>query len=230
MRGINVKNTMLMHAAELLAPHYCMSCGAAGSVLCIRCVCDITDESYDGCLICRHPASSGVCGRCSPPYSRAWCCDERRGVLKEVIDAYKFQRLKAAALPLARMLAEVTPELPKDTVVTSIPTIRAHIRKRGYDHARLIAREYARLKRCRFAILLDRTSEFAQLGASKKAREEHARDAFRVRQIPTNCEYVCLIDDILTTGSTLHHAARVLREAGVREVWVGVIARQPLDE
>ncbi|MET0980124.1 MAG: phosphoribosyltransferase family protein [Candidatus Saccharimonadales bacterium] len=38
-----------------------------------------------------------------------------------------------------------------------------------------------------------------------------------------------LIDDVVTTGATIKYAAESLRQAGATQIWVAVIARQPLD-
>lgn len=220
---------MLMYAADLLAPHYCISCGDVNGILCVRCMDDITSEPLDGCVVCRRVALRGVCDDCKQPYTRAWCAGERREALRVILDAYKFERMRDAHRYLAMILTRTLPVLPDDTVVTYVPTIAPHVRQRGYDHAALIARSVASQRTLPCRQLLRRVGVSVQLGSTRKQREEQARIAFRAvirQEIP---ETVLLIDDVLTTGATLRHAARTLKDAGVKEVWVAVVARQPLD-
>jgi ComF family protein len=114
-------------------------------------------------------------------------------------------------------------------VITSVPTISTHIRQRGYDHAALIAREVARQRGVKYQALLKRRTTTVQQGARRKERLKQAEGAFEAaRHIDGST--VLIIDDIFTTGATLHYAATTLLAAGAREVWVAVVARQPLDD
>lgn len=213
----------------LLAPHYCSACGTIGAILCDRCRNDIIQEPYECCLVCGSASASGaLCGMCSKNYSRAWCVSERSGAVKQVVDVFKFKRLHGAYRPLARLLSDTLPILPLSLVVTNVPTIPKNVRTRGYDHAALVARELARLRGLPYRQLLRRQSNDIQLGATRAMRVKQARRAFSsVGGAMPEC--VLLIDDVYTTGSTISYAAKTLREAGVREVWVAVIARQVLD-
>jgi ComF family protein len=160
---------------------------------------------------------------------RAWCVAEREGAVKILIDAFKFDGLRGAARPLGEFISGTLPDLPDKLVITSVPTISTHIRQRGYDHAALIAREVARQRGARYQALLKRRTTTVQHGARRKERLKQAKRAFEaVRRIDGGT--VLIIDDIFTTGATLHYAATTLLAAGAREVWVAVVARQPLDD
>ena len=217
--------------AEMLAPHYCISCDEIGSVLCDRCIYDITSDSFGQCVKCTTPTQGGrLCQTCrgGTAYHEAWCAGTREGALEALLSAYKFERTKSAYQPLAQLLDKSLPRLPVDTVVTSVPTISPHIRRRGYDHAELLAKEFARLRSLPYRRLLARANTSVQLGATKQQRLDQARRAFRPiksHQIPL----VLLIDDVYTTGATVEHAARALRSSGAGEVMVALVARQLLD-
>jgi len=160
------------------------------------------------------------------PYTRAWCVGERTEALQRLIDAYKFERAKACHGTLADLLVSRLPDLPPETVVVPIPTISAHIRQRGYDHTLLIARRLAKKMNLRLDPALSRKTATKQRGASRKERIAQAKEAFALTSpILPNMPYL-LIDDVVTTGSTLKYAAQLLKDAGAAEVWVGVIARQ----
>ena len=182
------------------------------------------------CVVCHRPTfDSWICKECAPPYERAWVVGERSGVLQRLIGLYKFERARAAYKPLADMLSEVLPELPSNTVIVPVPTISSHIRERGYDHMLLISRRIARQKGLSLKRLLIRTVNTKQHQASAAKREAQSRVAFAVKgNIDPNVPYL-LVDDVVTTGSTIKYAARTLRRAGAKHVWVAIIARQTLD-
>lgn len=182
------------------------------------------------CLVCDGltAGASNICGQCTPPYSRAWCGGVKSAELEKLIMQYKFHRNREAAICLAELLADSTPPLPPDCVVTWVPTIRRHVRLRGYDHAKLIAAVFARRKGLVAEPTLRRLANTVQRGASKRLRRQQAEAAF-VSPLIEPATYV-LIDDVYTTGATLYYAAKKLREAGAQDVWVAVGARQPLEK
>lgn len=180
-------------------------------------------------MVCERPVggNEALCVECNVPYCRAWCVGKKSDELERLIAAYKFSRAKAAHRPLAQLLAMATPTLPPDTIVTAVPTVSAHIRQRGYDHAELIAREFARLGGYEYKRTLKRLTTTRQRGANRREREAQAKVAF-CPVAPLTGTYL-LVDDVLTTGATLKYAASALRAGGAKDVWVSVIARQPLE-
>lgn len=222
---------MIHSLANVLAPHYCLSCGEIGSVLCEYCKYDIVEDAYQKCIVCGHisPVSSNLCRSCHLPYRTAWCVGERHDTLQSLLDNYKFMRMKSAARVLGGLLDEVIPILPEETIVTYLTTIQSHIRQRGYDHARLIAKDFAKRRGYSFEQTLLRNTNVHQLGASRRQRRENARQTFSTKLSVKNTRYL-LIDDIYTTGSTLEYASKALLEGGASEVMVAVIARQPLEK
>jgi len=214
----------------LVAPHHCYGCSKIGTLLCDNCKYDIALDKYFGCVACGGAAgSAGICTSCIVPYSRAWCVGERSGILQQLIGAYKFRYVRGARQTLARLLLESIGQLPPDTVVVPIPTVAAHVRERGFDHALLLAKSIAKSQRLRVDRALSRATNTKQRGANRTERIAQAKTAFRLRsRIKQDATYL-LIDDVVTTGATLKYAAQLLKDAGAKEVWVAVIARQPLD-
>jgi len=157
---------------------------------------------------------------------------ERTDVLQAVLNGYKFERQRSSYKVLGSLLDEHLPFFPKETiVVVPIPTVAHHVRIRGYDHTKLIARRFATLRKIPLDVhTLGRKTASTQLGANRKDRIAQAKEAFIVKKAITGDETFVLVDDITTTGSTLEYAARALKEAGASTVWVASIARQPLDK
>ena len=169
-----------------------------------------------------------LCSNCTTPYSRAWCVGERRDALERLIDSHKFEHLKDAYESFASLLDDIVPALPSGVTVVPVPTISAHIRQRGYDHTALLARRFARLRSCEYASPLERRTNHVQRGGTKRERQDQAKDAFA--STPLLGGVYLLIDDVFTTGATVASAAAELRRAGATDVWVAVIARQPLEK
>lgn len=199
--------------------------------MCEYCKYDIIDSGFTGCLVCRHPTSGSdnLCGNCRRWFSRAWCVGERHDVLREIIDKYKFSRMRAAGALCGELLDRALPILPADTIVTYITTTPRDIRRRGYDHARLIAMAFAKRRGLKVEKTIDRISNHRQFGASKKQRIENAAKSIAVYKHLSPAPYL-LIDDIYTTGATMNWASEQLLRGGASEVYIAVVARQPLEK
>ncbi len=212
---------------SIAAPHLCYGCGKNGALLCTNCKYNISLEKFSACLSCGRPAGvGGICRQCQVPYSRAWCVGKREQEIEQLIDVFKFERTQAARRPLAALLDGALPVLPPDIVIVPIPTISAHVRRRGYDHALLLAREFANRRKVSCRAVLERATTTVQQGANRRTRFTQAKGAFRVRRDLPPITYL-LIDDIVTTGATLHYGAQTLLDAGAAEVWVAAVAHQP---
>lgn len=215
---------------SILAPHICSNCSEFGAILCKSCKNDIENEDFGRCVWCLKPtASDHQCTSCRARFGTggAWAVGERIDTLKRVLNNYKFESQREAAVALAELLDATLPALPDDIVVTWVPTTTAHIRERGFDHAALLAARFARLRRLRAAPLLTRHHSVSQHELGRSAREKAARQAFGLkRNLPQSP--ILLIDDILTTGATLRACIDLLRESD-RDIYVAVVGRQPVE-
>ena len=229
MGGLNVKNTMVERALQIVAPHPCFGCGKVGSVLCLHCKYDIAHEPFLGCILCGAVCSAGICWQHDSPIDRAFTVGVRGGALEEAINGLKFGRVKAAAKGLAELAHDSLPYFPGDFVIVPVPTVRSHVRQRGYDQVGLFARQFAVLRGHAVERILTRVTNATQHTVNKSTRLLQAETAFRiVGGVDVRGKRILLIDDIVTTGATLEAAAKLLRNAGAT-VWVITLAYQPLD-
>ncbi|QJU10595.1 ComF family protein [Candidatus Saccharibacteria bacterium oral taxon 488] len=214
-----------------IAPHYCYGCGATGSLLCRSCLEAVKRSRHQVCVICGQPCANGnACRRHALPYRALDCVLWRRGAVARLIDDYKFHRVRAASGVLAGLLDELLPEYDVSTVVVPVPTAPANIRKRGYDHMLLVARQFARRRGLRVERPLVRQTNVTQHYARSAAeRRKQAQQFFRARGARADVPYL-ILDDIFTTGSTITAAAQTLRAAGARDIRVGIIARHGNDK
>ncbi len=221
---------MLDNVLSYIAPHHCCGCDKIGTLLCDNCKYNITFESKIFCIVCGQlTAINWLCGNCRVPYERAWVVGEREGVLQRLIGLYKFERAQSAHKDLGDLLLGVLPDLPADTIAVPVPTTPGRIRERGYDHMLLIAKYVAKTRNLKCEQLVYRQTNTKQRQAKATKRIAQAKQAFAAKdKIDANTPYL-LIDDVVTTGATVKYAAKALRDAGAKHVWVAVIARQTLD-
>lgn len=150
------------------------------------------------------------------------------GVARDLVRAMKFGGRRSAAQALAAELAHSI-RADRDTVgefdvVTWAPTSDRRRRKRGFDQAELIAKLVGRHLGVPCRRLLVREAGPAQTG-----RPRHERlDGPRFRARPARGQRrVLVIDDVVTTGSTLRAAAHALDRAGWTEVVAAACAATP---
>ena len=111
--------------------------------------------------------------------------------------------------------------------VTAVPLHWSRRWRRGYNQSAAVADGIARTLQRPTAELLRRTRRTpTQTRLAPSGRRTNVADAFAARVPPRlQDRTILLIDDVLTTGSTCHAAARALRQAGIGRVVVGVLAR-----
>lgn len=214
---------------SFIAPHYCCGCDEIGSLLCSNCKYNITSEQKMACLNCHRPtANMWLCRDCKLPYQKAWAVGQREGTLQRLIGLYKFERATEGHKILGDLLSSALPQLPTDTIVVPIPTPENRVRERGYDHILLIAKHFAKIRGLKCEQVLKRAGSTKQRHHSANQRLSQAKNAFFVdKKLDSNKIYL-IIDDVITTGATLKYAAKTLRKAGAKNVWVAVVAQQIL--
>jgi len=170
-----------------------------------------------------------LCSDCKRelPFAGTFVVGERTKILKKLVGNYKYFSRRESARTIAELLGGVLPETLTEVVIVPLPTIPAHIRERGFDHMKLVARHLARQKKLSHAPnLLLRTDNVSQHVANFQQRQKQATQAFAVDLGQATPARILLIDDIYTTGATVSAAAKLLKQHGAKEIWLGVVARQ----
>ncbi len=113
----------------------------------------------------------------------------------------------------------------KNTIIVAVPT---HWRRwiwRGFDHMKIISQETAKNLDIRRISLLSTSYTPQQSKLSKKERLHNKKDAFKIKKSIKIPENVILIDDVISTGSTINECAKILKKHGVKKVYGFFLAR-----
>jgi ComF family protein len=124
---------------------------------------------------------------------------------------------------LAERLADM--EARPDLLVP-VPLHHSRLRKRGYNQSWEITRSLARSSAIESSRTLCRRIRKTplQTGLDAKQRRKNLKQAFQVTADLAG-KHICIIDDVMTTGSTLNEMARTLKRAGAERVSGLVVAR-----
>lgn len=220
---------------------------------CVVCLGDVERPEYL-CESCRDRAPRIVppfCAKCSEPFFGAITqtfscanCEHRilhfdsaiasyrsRGLVRKLVHAFKYGRQRHLRHPLAEWLGETMsdprPRGRRFDMIVPVPLHPARERERGFNQAVLLAELFARQTAVPLRPALERIRYTrTQTAYDRAERMENLRDAFRLRKNMNVRElHVLLIDDVLTTGSTLSECARVLKKAGAVSVYAATAAR-----
>ena len=154
------------------------------------------------------------------------------GAVKEAILRYKFGGAEAYAPAFGELVAErIYQDLDgKYDILSWVPLAPDHLRRRGYDQAYLIAKNAGdRLCRPVVPVLKKKRNVRAQSGTkTKDQRRANIAGAYTVPDpAAVTGKRVLLIDDIVTTGSTLSECAKMLLMAGAEDVMCATLAMTP---
>jgi len=231
-------NNWLTNIQDWLLPRLCPACGdpaGPGRELCPGCerTLPVLLHACPRCAIpYEHPDTHGECGACqtqAPAFARTVALYRYAPPVDHFIRELKFHQQLGLARLLGEQLARrLAAETTRPDRIIPVPLHGARLRERGYNQALEIARPVARALGVPldFRLLVRVRATAPQTGMTVAARRKNLRGAFALRDAGAVRDLrVALVDDVMTTGSTVQAAAQCLRAAGAREVDIWVIAR-----
>jgi len=224
-------------------PCDCPLCGgrAAGNLLCGACLDDVLSARAAApahCAVCALSLRGRQCPDCAvlrPAFDRVIAAFDYAAPGDLLIRYMKNRHRHAHARTLADLLAgaveSAVPSLPRHTIMVPVPASRDALKRRGFNPAAEIARALAR--RLPYALrpeLLRRTREGRR--QARLPREQRLSSVEHLYACPTPVPgaVIAVVDDVLTTGSTLDSIARAFKAAGAASVAGLVVARTPYGE
>ncbi len=213
--------------------------------MCRECLGAIEPVREPQCLVCgdRLPSAQllmgdGRCPNCrdsEPGFERAVSFGEYEGELRGLIHLLKYEGVTPAASPLGGMMAQAIQELLSgqgqvSPLLIPVPLHKNRRRTRAFNQAELIANAAAKRLSPRLelagGILVRQRDTISQVGLSREERMENMRGAFCVNDRGrVTGRTILVVDDVMTTGTTLSECARVLKQAGAERVWAVTVAR-----
>lgn len=219
---------------HLLAPGVCVGCGCDPGNHHSLCACcsERLPMVPDPCRHCGqpNPVDGLVCPACRrhPPRWQALNAPlQYRGIVRD----YLLELKHAQATHLARALclhtaSRLRGDRPLPQVLLPVPLHRSRLLQRGFNQAREIARIWSAeldIPVDRHALSRIRATPL-QSGLSASQRGDNVRQAFAYAA-RRPYRHVAVIDDIVTTGSTVDEITRVLQREGVEFVEIWALAR-----
>lgn len=230
-------------ALDLLFPPQCLLCETFVSrfgVLCAQCWPAIGFIAPPYCIRCGLPfaytlGEGAVCAECirdSPPYAQARAALRYDDASRKLVMALKYHDQQQLARTYARWMMQAGAELLARTdLIVPVPLHKRRFLSRRYNQSALLAQALARessLPVCADALVRVRAT-MPQTGLSRTERQKNLKNAFGAS--PRHAEHlrgknILLIDDVMTTGTTLLHCTKALHFVHAAEVNVLTLARR----
>lgn len=225
---------------QALFPPTCVLCGGAGQLpdfdLCVDCqselpvnrpACERCAEPLQG-----NPGSAMLCGGClrrKPHFQLSHCAYRYAYPIDHLVRALKYQGAvehgRVLGGLLARSLAATRTAGPWPSCIVPMPLAAQRFRERGYNQAIELGLALGRQLGIplRTDLVMRNRQTLEQVTLPRKARRKNVRGAFSVTaKFPVT--HVAVLDDVVTTGSTVNEVARTLRRAGARNIEIWAVA------
>ncbi len=238
----------------MVFPKKCVVCKKGGSYLCEQCFTYLSFDAKSLCLVCNNPSFNNLSHPgCKRKYTIDGCFSALayNKTVQKLIFNFKYKPyltdLKTVLTDLFYESIIQNEQFNKqikrgEWIFVPIPLSPARLRKRGYNQAEILAQELS--KKFNFPVqnLLQRIKDTqTQVGRSSIERKMNIKDVFEIINHPSassghsaessgskrfrkNCS-IFLVDDVVTTGSTLLEAAKILKRNGAQKVFGLTLAR-----
>lgn len=211
---------------DIFYPHTCPGCGRVVSGKALLC-----DGCRQGILNPRHLERDPVLW---PQLSGLFFLFNYEGGIRKALQLVKFSHREDLLAGLAWEWEQGLQEgallqwqIPREVTlaIVPVPTAPGRVRERGYDIPEEIFQPWCSKMGYLWRPLLLRTRDTKpQFSLSAKERKENLRECFAIRSGESLPDIAILVDDIVTTGTTLEEAAKVLKKAGVKYIYGAALA------
>jgi len=216
-----------------LLPARCLLCNEPGMGdidLCQACW-EALPFNRQACSRCALPMSApaAACAQClkkTPAFFSTLAPMQYRASVSSLVPRFKFHQDLAAGRLLAEIFCRNSANFDIPDVLIPVPLHTARLRQRGFDQAFELTKMMAKSKSIpmRTNLLYRQRHTRAQSDLDAMQRRKNCRGAF-IASRKTMPSHIALIDDVMTTGTTVNECAKVLLGAGARRVDVWVLAR-----
>ncbi|HEY1992168.1 MAG TPA: ComF family protein [Gammaproteobacteria bacterium] len=221
---------------RFLYPSSCVLCGGKGvgdRDLCADCFGELPWNRHP-CLRCAVPlppdADTPLCGECIkhlPSWDEARCPLAYGFPVDKLVQQFKFGGELATGRLLGGLLADyLAAGTEKPDCLVPVPLHPSRLKERGFNQAAELARPLATRLQLKIELDLCERTRATEVQSKLDAaeRRKNLRGAFAVK-VPVQGLHLALLDDVVTTGTTMEELSRALRDAGARRISVWSVCR-----
>lgn len=226
-----VLRTAALAVVDTLYPPRCAACRRRGTWVCADCDRALPRFAPPWCARCGRPEDGRPCECDGWPAAvttlRSVAAHD--GWLRQAIIAFKYDDEWARADHLAIVLADVVRAVDADAIdaLVPVPLHPERLRRRGYNQSALLADRVGAIVGTPVVAALRRVRPTPrQVGLSDIERRSNVAGAFAPETVRVEGLRLLLIDDVVTTGSTIAACAETLEAAGAVDVRAASLTRQ----
>ncbi len=238
----NIQTCWEKYIVDMIFPKECIGCGMEGRQLCGQCFSAINYHKQKTCIKCGRETTEGVlCKKCSHfrgIKNIVAAGDYNDKLWRDLIKYFKYHFIKDLAPDISELLkfyieerlfpdSEIKKILssPK-TVLTAVPLHKKRKKWRGFNQSEEIAKNLShQYGLCLSFDLIKTENKKPQTKLSGEKREENLKNCFIWRGEYLSGYNIILIDDVVTTGTTMFECASALKSAGAKNVFGLAVAR-----
>jgi ComF family protein len=231
---MNILLNLLFLARGFLFPQKCALCGISLTGtdgirlgLCEKCRSAVSLVKGKECGLCGRPLVSEkeLCLSCrngrEHSYKRMWVLYPYTGVYRKLLKAYKFERNQNIANFFAEKILELIAENQelKEAVIVPVPPRPGKIKDSGWDQVEELVKSLKKTGQEKIKVFncLKRQISKVQKQLNREQRMENLKGRIVLKNAAPRIALV--IDDVITTGSTMEVCCKALKEAGTEEIY-----------
>ena len=209
---------------NLIYPKFCVGCHSLlleyENVICLNCDTKLPIAPY--IVHKENPVTSIFKGRVPIEFGSSFLVFNKGGLAQKLIHKLKYNDREDIGEFLGAKLGSYLSGIEKPDMIIPIPLHHEKLISRGYNQSESIANGIGKVLNVPVDLdLIERTiSNPSQTKLNRFNRWENVKGIFKLTRSTENIKYVWLIDDTLTTGSTIESCASILVEKGLK---VGVL-------
>jgi competence protein ComFC len=217
---------------DWIFPPTCSGCGKIGERWCSSCDLQLITLHSHICQICGYPVDSGeICEKClkdRPSFTKLRSIYAYRDELRNALHRLKYSNDLGVGEIMGHKCANFLTPLNWDVdLIIPVPLGKKRRRERGYNQSALIAFPMALILNKPYSskAIFRKKETITQIEFKAEERKQNVKDAFSANISLVNGKNVLIVDDVITTGSTMDSCALELKRAGARNVYGLSVAR-----
>lgn len=228
------RSSIILPILDLIYPPVCLACASRrrerSSLICVECWGSLTPVGPG------HPVWREIWSRfdaegCVSALASCFLF-EKAGKMQDIVHLLKYRGMMSIGVELGRMLGQKILDegrFDPSSVLAPVPLHRLKRRERGFNQSELICRGVSAITGMplRNDLLIRRSNTRSQTKLTLEERKENVKNAFEVNEKKRKAVRdadIILVDDVITTGSTIEAGAKTLLTAGAARVFAASIA------